>query len=551
MADKLYFWQGGTRIEIEEKPDLVTIEAPTIERAFEAAESAGVEVADVAPVSENMIMMRMRGSRDAGMHAIRGQGQVLHHVYSTPRNPDDKIIITDSFYLRFKSGVDQETRKTIVDGEKLEILDKIDRDTWLVRVTDATGTNPIRSANKLAKEEAVEFAEPNIVHTLQRFDTPPIDTFFPRQWHLASPTDGIDLVRGAGIDILEAWKTTIGDRSIVVCVADDGFDLTHPDLKGQNKVVGQINIIPQGNSDIATDTAVLPRPGDYHGTPCAGVAVAEVNDEGAVGVAPGCAFLPVRFPLNLSDAQLAKMFELVSSLADVISCSWGYGPTNRPMSTTLHDTIARLSRTGGRRGKGIVFCVAAGNNNCPVKDLSNTAVYKYLDHMGIVRSHNGVINRWIAAHTDAITVSASTSLKTRAAYSSWGVDINVCAPSNNFDDLQRFTPRGLGIVTIDNEGFGADTDFDPGSRFTARFGGTSSATPTVAGVCALILSVNAHLTADAVRRIIEETADKDLTISSETQVNAPGDFIDGFSQWFGHGKVNASKAVAAALTPGV
>jgi len=102
-------------------------------------------------------------------------------------------------------------------------------------------------------------------------------------------------------------------------------------------------------------------------------------------------------------------------------------------------------------------------------------------------------------------------------------------------------------VTTDNEGYGRDTDFTPDSRYTSRFGGTSSATPTVAGVCGLILSRNPNLKALEVKRILQETADDDLKIESETPVNESGDFVNGFSLWYGYGKVNATKAVKAAI----
>ncbi len=545
MSESTYLWQGGRKIKIEQKPDLVTMETPSVESAFEAASKAGVEVTDVAPVSDKLVRMRVRGNRDEGMTALRDDGHVMHHVYNTAGNPHDHLLITESFYLRFKRGVTDNEKMALITSEKLEIIERIDENTFLVKVTDATGKNPLKSANRLAEEPAVEYAEPNVVHNLQRFDTSLIDELFPRQWHLHAPGDAVDLVNGSDINVTKAWSITRGDRSIVVCVADDGFDLTHPDLKGENKLAGQINVVTSGVSDILVDENVLPRPGDYHGTPCAGVAVAEINKAGAVGVAPQCSFLPVRFPLSLTDEQLAKMFTLISPLADVVSCSWGYGPSDRPMSSQLYETIEKIAATGGRRGKGLVICVAAGNNNCPIKDLTNTKTYKYLRN-GFVLSHSGPIDRWLAAHPDVITVSASTSLKTRAAYSSWGRELSVCAPSNNFDDLQRFTPRGLGIVTTDNEGFGEGSDFEIGLRYTSRFGGTSSATPTVAGVCSLVLSANPLLSAKQVKNIIRETASKDLFILSETQVNEPGDFVNGFSMWFGFGKVDAAGAVAAA-----
>lgn len=252
----------------------------------------------------------------------------------------------------------------------------------------------------------------------------------------------------------------------------------------------------------------------------------------------------------MSDAHFVTMFQKISGLADVVSCSWGYGPADAGMSTALRDAIAQLTRTGGRRGKGLVICIAAGNNNCPIKDLANTKTYKYRGSGGFIRSYSGPIDRWIAAHPDVCTISACTSRKTRSAYSSWGAEICVCAPSDNWDDLGQTSPPGLGIMTTDNEGFGAGSDFTINSRFTEQFGGTSSATPTVAGVCGLILSQNSTLTAADVRKILQDTADKDLVIASDTPVNSNGAFVNGRSPWFGSGKVNAFKALqAAAPTP--
>ncbi len=394
----------------------------------------------------------------------------------------------------------------------------------------------------------MEYAEPNLVRRLTRFFIPP-DSLFANQWHLHSPTARPQLVAGSGIFAPEAWDISRGVRDVVVAVADDGFDLTHPDFQGPGKVVAQLNAnvsTVAGTARIAWDSNVAPRPGDYHGTPCLGVAVAEGNGSGVVGAAPGCALVAVRFPLEMSDAHFIVMFQKVSTLADVVSCSWGVGPANAPMSTAFRDAIALLARTGGRRGKGLVFCVAAGNNNCPVQDLANTRTYRFRTRTGIA-SYSGPIDRWIAAHADVITVSASTSLKTRSAYSSWGRQISVCAPSDNWDDLDQTTPPGLGVFTTDNEGFGLGSDFTPSSRFTGAFGGTSSATPTVAGVCGLVISTDRSISGPEVKRIIQQTADKDLSLETHTPVNEPGTFsAEGFSLWFGHGKVNAFRAVNAA-----
>lgn len=545
MAGTSYFWQGGRKIEIEQSGREITVEAIGPEEVYEAAERADVAVERVESVAPSLVRVELPEDRDRGMAKLR-ESHVVHHVYHTKDHPDDQVLISDTFFIKFTDDAPSHMIRRYLQDEHLEVVDDFGKNRLLVRVTDETGRNPIRAANAAVRRAEVEYAEPNLVRELVKFAFLPSDPLFPRQWHLHAPDDAHDLVEDADINAPEAWDYTLGIRDVVVAVADDGFDLTHPDFQGRGKIAGRLNVIPNGSS-LTYDDQVQPRAGDYHGTPCAGVALADQNGIGAVGVAPGCSLLAVRFPLTLSDAQLAKMFEWISARAEVVSCSWGVGPANAPMATTLRERISELATSGGRRGKGLIFCVAAGNNNCPVKDLNNSQPYAYRDRFGIRRHYSGPIDRWIAAHSDVITVSASTSLKTRSAYSSWGREINVCAPSNNFDDLQEFSPRGLGIVTTDNEGFGASSDFTANSRYTSRFGGTSSATPTVAGVCALVLSVNPSLTGRAVRQIIEQTADKDLRIESESDVNEPGDFDgNGFSLWFGYGKVNAANAVKQA-----
>lgn len=539
-----YFWQGGRRIPIEQTESEITLQVPDVETAQSVADEAGVSLEEMAQVGPDLIRATVADDRDRSMAQLRESNNVVHHIYRTPGQPDSEYIITDTFFIKFKPEALWQTIQEFLQAEKLEMVQDLGQNTLLVRVTTATNRNALKTANLAASRRDVEYAEPNLVRQLQRFAFIPMDELFSKQWHLHSPQDGIDLIAEAGIFTPEAWDITRGSRDIVICVADDGFDLTHPDFQGEGKIVGQLNAFESNGTVFYTDD-VLPKRGDYHGTPCAGVALAEINGQGTVGVAPGCAFLAVRFPLSFDDAAMIQLFQRISREADVVSCSWGYGPANQPLSRAFSDTLATLARTGGRRGKGLVICVAAGNNNCPVKDLNNTRTYEYIDGIGRRVSYSGPIDRWIAAHPDVITVSGSTSLKTRAAYSSWGREICVCAPTNNFHDLNEFATRGRGVVTTDNEDLGEG--FTPSSRYTDRFGGTSSATPTVAGVCGLILSHNPNLTALQVKQLLQQTANKDLKIESETPVNQPGDFVDGFSLWFGHGKVNAAKAVKAAV----
>jgi subtilisin family serine protease len=543
-----YFWQGGRKILIEQAEQEITVEAPDASAVRSTASQSGVTLEKLEEVGAGLVRATIRGDRDQSMEQLR-QNSVVHHVYHGLGEASSEYLITDTFFIKFKPETTQETIDEFLQNEKLELLQDIGQKTLLVRVTDATNRNPIKTANLAAARADVEYAEPNLVNQIQKFSFIPADPLFPQQWHLHAPNDvPPDLVASSGIFAPEAWETTLGSRDIVICVADDGFDLTHPDFQGEGKVVGKLNAFLTVGRMVSYNDQVQPLTSqeDYHGTPCAGVALAEVNGQGTVGVAPGCAFLPVRFPItSFDDAAMIQLFRRISREADIVSCSWGVGPGDSPLSRAFYDVLSELARTGGRRGKGLVICVAAGNNNCPIKDQGNTKPYRFRGQNRRIRTYSGPIDRWIAAHPDVILVSGATSLKTRSAYSSWGKEVCVCAPTNNFDDLEQFTPRGLGIKTTDNEPFGLG--FTDGDRYTDQFGGTSSATPTVAGVCGLILSQNPNLTAKEVKQILQDTADKDLKIESETSVNEPGDFINGFSLWFGHGKVNAAKAVKTAM----
>jgi len=395
----------------------------------------------------------------------------------------------------------------------------------------------------LAEVAEVAYAEPNLINRFRQQYTPQ-DTYFARQWHLRS-WEAPDLVPGADVSATEAWDVTKGSREVVVAVIDDGFDLAHPDFRGAGKVVHPKDYVDGDARPFPTSAE-----GDYHGTPCAGVAIAEENGQGVVGVAPGCSFMPVRFPLSADDDQVWEIFDFVGQRADVISCSWGPPPVYAPLGLLLTEKFHQIATTGGKREKGCLICFAAGNYNAPVNDPANRSFWWRHPRLGLRETRGPILNDY-AAHPDVIAVAASTSLSRKATYSNWGREISVAAPSNNFHPLDRYEHvPGRGIWTTDNEQFGGG--FTSGSRFTGEFGGTSSATPLVAGVAALVISANPELTAPEVREILQETADKIEDRTPDPILgHRKGSYDNGHSEWFGHGKVNAANAAgAAAKKPG-
>jgi subtilisin family serine protease len=327
---------------------------------------------------------------------------------------------------------------------------------------------------------------------------------------------------GEDVNILEAWKVTTGDDSIVVAMLDDGVDIDHPNLgpriwrnpdpQSPDKF-GRDFFLPEDNPDHFN-----PRPkifktpfdqsdiNDIHGTSCAGVVAAAGVGGGSTGAAPGCRILPVKIfhAGELAAAEnIANAIRYAAANADILSCSWT-GPTNPDIQAALEDA-GRI----GRRGKGsAVFCATGNNFGSPV--------------------------RFPAKDPNAIAVGASTDMGRLAAYSNVGPETAFVAPSSG-GRRAIFTTD----VSIPNRGFNLGLegqDADDGLH-TDRFGGTSSATPLAAGVAALVLSVNPDLNRVELRNILAASADK---IGND---HGP----DGHSDRFGHGRINAGKAVQAAL----
>ncbi|MEM1094925.1 MAG: S8 family serine peptidase [Bacteroidota bacterium] len=372
-----------------------------------------------------------------------------------------------------------------------------------MRLTSQSTENPLKIANALQESSVVVLAEPDLAVKGSLKMHRPSDDLFSMQWHLEN-LGGPGLVAGADVSAPLAWDVTRGDRNITVAVIDDGFDMGHPDFASPGKIHA-----PRDFGQHDTDPS--PARGDNHGTACAGVAVADENGRGVVGIAPNCQLMPIRWSGSVSDADIRQQFDHPRlNGADIISCSWGVRSRFFTLSTSMKRSISRAA-TQGRNGKGCVIVFAAGNDDHDVDNPPHTRA-------------------GFAIHPDVIAVAASNSRDRKSHYSNFGDAIWVCAPSSG--------AGGLGIVTTDRRGANG---YQSGDYTTMqRFGGTSSACPLVAGVCALMLSVNPELTAIEVKDILKETAE-------QIDPQGGGYGKDRHSAIYGFGRVDAYRAVQAAI----
>lgn len=460
-----------------------------------------------------------RGRMHAGKrveHAARLGHALQQKQFSAFQEESTKLIrlVYREVVARFKRGTDSKRRDAMLQEVGLEVRKRhpVVRNQYVLydAASKMSGAELVDAAQKLAEMDEVMFATPNFVSQYRRSAAPLHARVGAAQWHLP-------LVQANA-----AWRITRGKRAITIAILDDGVDVAHPELAANIRrrpdpdeprdLYGRDFFVPDDAPDHFD-----PRPkrfrrpfqqmdgNDIHGTPCAGVAVG-CGPRG-YGLAPSCRILPVKvFHADdlAEDARVADAIRYAAAFADVISCSWG-GPQSPDVAYALRDAAEQ-----GRGGKGTVIVCAAGNE------------------------HPRYPVGFPASNESCIAVGASTDTDTIADYSCRGPELCVVAPSSG-------GVRGIFTTDVSDAGRG----FNVGQAaaggadglFTNDFGGTSSATPLVAGLCALLLSAKPSLTAQEVRESLIAGARK----IGPASAYGP----NGKSTIYGHGCIDAAASLAA------
>lgn len=469
-------------------------------------------VRSAAPRSELLEQLETLGPRDPNApNAPNGPGStptpsatgprvpriVARPVYQTSDADPAPVIPTGQLLVRFRdSATAGEVKQATVKLRQLGAVTtapwRRDSRTFVVELGDTD--DAVEFAVTVLREvgrRLVEFAEPNLavgLRTGTRAGSRPTDPQFAMQWHLENDGAGGG-VAGADARVVEAWKVLAGnnggawgDPNVIVASIDTGYDLAHPDL-----APATIGATYDYASPDELDELVAR---EVHGTGVSALAVAPAGGGPVVGVAPGCSLAPIAFGSVLDAELVERWFDAAArSGARVVNCSWSAAADHWPLSNREWLAISACANSGPQ---GVVICFCAGNDN---RDIDEPGVYV-----------NG-----FALHPEVIAVGGSGCDDLKTPGSNHGSAVKLCAPSaNTLRQIVTAAPLAHGGVN-------------------AYFGGTSASCPIVAGVAALVISVNPALTAQEVRDLLLSTAR-----------SLPG-------TPFGAGCVDAAAAVRAAL----
>lgn len=572
---EVYTYRCGKKLLLKKKPDQFVVR-----QLPEVLEAEGFP--KPLQVSSASSRITVKSNELEGMMKKARKISCAHHSYCEV-STGNEFLITDRIIVTFSRPLSVEEVGKFAGDYALTIVKKYTDRKFMFQLTDKTGMNPVKLIVRLMEHEKdkIDNAEHDLNMRFKKSLDLPTDPSFNDQWHLHTHRGHAEVDARSSARCEEAWQLmdNYGDHDVVIAISDDGCQLSHTDFDSQGKFAGWgyfrgITLHRMGDAGAVPNR--MYEQGANHGTSCAGVVAAEVDGLMTTGAAPECRLLPIKWEsdgpsLFISDDKLLTLLDYIENRVDIFSNSWGNSPSSN-WSQDVIDRITQLSVNGGRRGNGIVFLWAAGNENCPISHSGNTEV-PYTD--GWERDQFGDW-QWVGVDTARVFshnlvdipgvmhVAALASTAQRSHYSNYGTGIMICAPSSNSHAYYRLFPDGLGITTT--------TGSTGGVRDS--FGGTSSATPLVAGIAALVISANPDLSAEEVIAILKQTASKDLSLqgyprtpptsddldtSWDVSPIAPfdsGDFQDignpdgTWSPWFGYGKVDAANAVAEALRRG-
>ncbi|MCU0500542.1 MAG: S8 family serine peptidase [Anaerolineae bacterium] len=295
------------------------------------------------------------------------------------------------------------------------------------------------------------------------------------------------------LEMPAAWDFTTGRPEVVIAILDTGVYLGHPDLAA-NIWTNPLEIPDNGIDDDGNGFI-----DDVHGWNFAGNNNAVADDHGHGTHVAGIAAARINNMTGIAG---------MAGRTSIMPVKVFYPPPN--VLGTYEDLIRAMIYAADNGARVINMSLGASSYSRG----EEAAVDYAWNHGAIVVAAAGNTGRntyhYPAAHPNAIAVAATDASDNRAGFSTYGDFVDVAAPGASI------------YSTLMSGSYG-------------YMSGTSMASPHVAGMAGLIFSLNPQLTNAQVRELIEKNVD-DLGAT-------------GWDPYFGHGRINARKSLAAVAPP--
>jgi subtilisin family serine protease len=386
---------------------------------------------------------------------------------------------------------------------------------WLNREVTYEQIEDILSDYAAAK--LVEHVEPvGIV----RINYSPNDPAWSNQWFTRNTAGDHD------IDAYEGWNIERGDTTAILGITDTGVLYSHPDLQAHiwhnwQEVNGLANTDDDGNGFVddsigwdfvsagsscwsgedCTTPDNDPKDFNGHGTHCSGIAAAVTNNSvGGAGIAGGGG---TELGAKIMALRIGWSASYIGSEVGYVGMDYAAQAINygRVKGVCAFNCSWGSSNSGGlgaavttAEAAGIVFCVAAGNDNT-----------------------NSQSSNYLSTRNTCVDVAATDNGDIRASFSNYGTWVDVAAPGENI------------YSTVSNHY----------SASYAYYDGTSMAAPCVVGEVGLLKSHNPSWTRTQIIPAITGNVDN---------INA---LNPSYSGQLGSGRINVNLALLASGTVAV
>lgn len=393
--------------------------------------------------------------------------------------------------------------------------------TWLIRLDSLPTLGTLQAPDALAATlqavPGVRFAHPNYRLQTVQSATPGDPEFANRQ----NPYLGASTY--AALNMASVWGLSRGSASQVIGVLDSGVLYGHPELRGRllpgYDFVSQASprtgtaetglITDSGSNDGDGRDSDPSDPGDspptgtscsggaffvgssFHGTSVASVAVAQANNGGMVGVDWNAKVLPLRVTGRCGVGVVSDIVDALYWAIGAAPASAGLPANPNPatvINMSLSADVGVFQRCPPGTADSLLIAIAeARRRNIPVV---------------VAGGNSGGRLGFPAACAGVIAATAVTSDGDYAAYSARGQqanDLTLSAPGDREGTYLAASNRALTQE-------GRNGQPDPNGHTLAQVQGTSFSAPMIAGLIALIRSIEPSLPVSDLIRILNQSA---------------------------------------------